>query len=238
MGNLLAAASTWISGLTKILQRVVMMLSDVILLTMAISAIAQDWNRWCDTTLHLYGFACAVLCMFDFVGELVHCTMDRNLDQLQEVFRPVTGEGVSSKGLLDDGVELGSLGNAQSGTKQENPAAAAEPSCGGAVAVSVGLKSDKAERQKRLSEMQCWLIVFCSLVSIVFACFAAHDEDCAENVPHLYTYIHQFTYFFILRLGIIVLQICNRTIKNYEDAANTARVVQQYNSRRAEVEMS
>jgi len=58
---------------------------------------------------------------------------------------------------------------------------------------------------------------------VAFSLFSSHDEGCAEQAPSLYTYVRAFTYVFTFRLGAVVLWICCRTIKNYEDAASSAQ---------------
>merc|ERR1712150_166128 len=149
--------------------------------------------------------------------EFVKFTMETSLDRLQnarpDVLAPATDEGLlgsdSIGGLMADG-----------------SARELRPSSGSAgltqVALnSAGMRKEKATRRKGTANLHFWSLVFTSLVAIVFSFFAANDEDCAVNAPNLYYYLHTFTYVYIFRLGAVILWICCRDMKNYEDAALT-----------------
>lgn len=211
-------------GIADILQRIVILLTDLMLILFALVAINKDWNNSCDEPLLMYGSMCVMLCTLDLVWEVARCSMESQLDRLQSDFRPdaVTPSGQGNEGLLGDGPQEG-LGQHLSDLRPTD--------ChqeGGRIgsmaegAIGAGIRKEKAIKQKRTAELHFWSIVFSCFVSVVFAFFSAHDEDCAVHVPHLYAYIHAFNYTFIFRLGAIMVWICCRTVKNYEDAANAA----------------
>eukprot|EP00419_Tripos_fusus_P023911 CAMPEP_0172714648 /NCGR_PEP_ID=MMETSP1074-20121228/66415_1 /TAXON_ID=2916 /ORGANISM="Ceratium fusus, Strain PA161109" /LENGTH=127 /DNA_ID=CAMNT_0013539109 /DNA_START=350 /DNA_END=729 /DNA_ORIENTATION=- len=84
---------------------------------------------------------------------------------------------------------------------------------------SAGIRKERATKRKGTANLHFWSLVFTSMVAIVFCFFAANDEDCAVNAPNLYAFLHMFTYVYIFRLGVVLLWICCRDMKNYEDAA-------------------
>merc|ERR1719291_1042597 len=89
-------------------------------------------------------------------------------------------------------------------------------------ALGQGIRREKHLKRKRISSLHFWSVVFSCFVSVIFSFFSNHDEDCAIHVPNLYNYVRVFTYVFIFRLGVMILWICCRTVKNYEDAASAA----------------
>ncbi|CAK0815486.1 unnamed protein product, partial [Prorocentrum cordatum] len=84
---------------------------------------------------------------------------------------------------------------------------------------------EKSSVRRRLADLQRWSVFFTCFVAVLFSFFSAHDLDCSMNSPSLYNYIHNFTYVFILRLGVNILTFCCRTIKDYEDAAATSEAM-------------
>eukprot|EP00929_Paragymnodinium_shiwhaense_P058208 TRINITY_DN29149_c0_g1_i1.p1 TRINITY_DN29149_c0_g1~~TRINITY_DN29149_c0_g1_i1.p1 ORF type:complete len:227 (-),score=39.40 TRINITY_DN29149_c0_g1_i1:97-777(-) len=204
----LAAGSSCATGVADLGQRVVIMLADVFLIGMALSAVHKDWYHHCDETLHFYAFMCIVLSLLDVVFELVRCSMESQLDRLQRDFRPEanTPAATGNDSLLADG---------------EAPVRHSQASL---TASSLGqsIRREKAMKQRRTSDLHFWSIVFSCLVAIIFSFFSGEDEECAEHVPALYKYIRVFTYVYIFRLGVMLLLVCCRTVKNYEDAAGAA----------------
>jgi len=212
-------------GIAEITQRVLMILCDVVLILYAASSINEDWWHFCDEALHLYGLVCVMLCMLDIVWEFVRCTLESSLDRLQQDFRPeaaVGGAGISNENLLN-GQDSSPMGSPS--VRNEDQLRMGSPGGPGSTvggALGQGVRKEKASKQKRTNDLHFWSIVFTSFVAVTFALFSAHDEECALNVPHLYNYIHTFTYVFIFRLGVIIVAVCCRTVKDYEDAALSA----------------
>jgi hypothetical protein len=209
---------TCFEGVAELVQRVVIICADLILIVFATTALYRDWHRHCSEKLHFYGFLCIVLCVVDLLWEFVRCSLESQLDRLQEEFSPEagSGSGATNENLLGDDLEVIG-GNFAEEIERNRGSSVASTSTG---ALGQGIRKEKAFKQKRTSDIQFWSIVFSCFVSVMFAFFSAHDEECNEHVPHLYTYIHTFTYVFIFRLGCTILWICCRTVKNYEDAAN------------------
>lgn len=230
LAKLVSIGQSCASGLTEIVQRVIIIAADLLLILFAIVAIGRDWKHSCDEKLHSYGFLCVMLCILDMAFEFVRCTLESSLDRLQADFQPdvSTPAGQGNEGLLgSDPFAGGLVGQARLDTGEAREVSPGGPASIGAGTLGRGIRKEKASRQKRTSHLHRWSIVFTCLVSIVFSFFSAHDADCAKHAPHLNAYIHTFTYVFIIRLGAVILWICCRTVKNYEDAANSARARQQ-----------
>jgi len=94
-------------------------------------------------------------------------------------------------------------------------------------ALGRGARQIQVSQQRRVRRLHCWSIVFACMVSVTFSFFSAHDEECSEHAPSLYSYIHNFTYVFILRVGIVIMWTCCRTVQDYEDAAHFALAASQ-----------
>lgn len=213
---------TFFFGISDLLQRVLIICADVLLIVFALIALNRDYRHTCDETLQFYGALCIMLCVIDLAWECVRCSLESQLDRLQEDFAPQAAmpAGQVNEGLLGDedaglGQSLADLRDPSRGPSSANTATGT---------LGHGIRKEKALKQKRTSDIQFWSIVFSCFVSIMFSFFSSHDEDCAERAPHLYNYIHTFTYVFIFRLGCSIILMCCRTVKNYEDAANAAGV--------------
>lgn len=218
---LLSVGSSCAAGTAELAQRVIIIVFDLVLICLALSAAWKDWYHSCDEPLSFYSMMCVVLCVLDVMFELIRCSLESQLDRLQADFRPelAAPAGQVNEGLLGDELHEG-LGQPRvEGSESRNVRRVANIIEG---TLGHGVRKEKALKQKRASDMHFWSIVFSCFVSIVFAFFSAHDEDCAEHVPKLYKYIHLFTYVFIFRLGLTILWGCCRTVKNYEDAATAA----------------
>jgi hypothetical protein len=214
-------------GIVEVLQRVLVLAADALLIVFAGIAMSQDWGHECDENLHAYGVMCVLLCFLDLGWETVRCSLDSSLDRLQQDFKPEGATpnlagGSGNEGLLgDDPFCQGVVGSPVENRAQPE----ASPGRLGAIVsgpAGHGVRKEKASRRKRTSDLHFWSLVFTACVSVIFCSFAAHDEDCSEKVHSLYIYIHTFTYVYIFRLGAIVLWVCCRTVKDYEDAASNA----------------
>mmetsp|Transcript_58729 Transcript_58729/g.157340 ORF Transcript_58729/g.157340 Transcript_58729/m.157340 type:complete len:250 (-) Transcript_58729:79-828(-) len=214
LGQALAA------GASELAQRLAILLTDVLLLVFAVLALGEDWGRSCESPLHSYGAACIALCCLDFAMEILRCSSESTLDRLQadSQSREATPAGQGSDSLLglDDRFCQGVVGQPRVHIADVQDGSPLPGSLGR------GVLKEKALRQRRAYSLQFWSVLFTCLVSLVFSCFAAHDEECAEFVPSLYNYIHAFAYVYALRIGTIMLWLCCRTVKNYEDAAYVA----------------
>jgi len=219
-----SAGSLCLTGVSEILQKVLIVLADLVLILFAAVALSKDWGHSCDENLHTYGFGCVVLCVLDLGWELVRCSLESALDRLQQEFQLEGGspslanngnEGLLGVSPVNDAV-VGSPSVLEGGKPDVSPARLANISAG---VLGQGVRREKTKRQKRTNDLHFWSLVFTASVAIVFSFFSAHDEECAEKVPSLYFYIHAFTYVFIFRLGAIVMWVCCRTVKDYEDAA-------------------
>lgn len=215
------------AGASEVTQRIVIILSDVVLILFAVVAGIRDWGHQCDENLRTYGFMCVMLCTFDVVWEVVRCSTESSLDRLRSDFTPGGAPnlaGCNEEGLLHDSpFAEGVMGSPGAGPPALSPEKT--PGSRGSItsgAAGHGIRKEKAMRKKRTNDLHFWSLVFTASVAIVFSFFSAHDEECAENMPSLYSYIHTFTYVYICRLGIIILQGCCRTVKDYEDAALSA----------------
>jgi len=213
-------------GITELVQRVVIIVADLLLIVFAAVAIFLDWNHACDEMLPFYGAMCVTLCMLDLVWEFVRCSLESSLDRLQTDFLPEAASADATSFMGDKSpFSEGLVGQAQDGCHGAREVGLA-PGCSSARistgAIGRGVRQEKAMKRKRTADLHFWSTIFTSFVSVVFSFFSAHDEDCAEHAPHLYSYVHTFTYVFIFRLGAIMLMVCCRTVKNYEDAANHA----------------
>mmetsp|Transcript_13735 Transcript_13735/g.39197 ORF Transcript_13735/g.39197 Transcript_13735/m.39197 type:complete len:242 (+) Transcript_13735:66-791(+) len=219
-GGLVNLVQGCAASMADVAQRVVILVADALLMLFAVIAISQDWTHTCGETMHLYGAACIVLCLVDMSLELLRCTSEGSLNRLQHDFQPDGSPQAcdGNAGLLDANSISEGLGQARlEGGVERSPSAAIASG-----ALGRGVRQLKASQQKRVSNLHFWSIVFAVMVSMVFSFFSAHDEDCSERAPSLYSYIHVFTYAFILRLGVVILWLCCRTVQNYEDAANFA----------------
>mmetsp|Transcript_65487 Transcript_65487/g.202872 ORF Transcript_65487/g.202872 Transcript_65487/m.202872 type:complete len:265 (+) Transcript_65487:1-795(+) len=201
-------------------QRVVILVADALLMLFAVIAIGQDWDNTCGEMLHLYGAFCIVLCIIDMTLELLRCTMESTLSRLQNDFQP----GASTAGMGNENLLGGSIAEGLVGQAHMNGGDARELGAGRSASISTGtlgrgVSDIKEWHKRRVNNLHFWSIVFAVMVSIVFSFFSAHDEECSERAPSLYSYIHIFTYAFILRLGVVILWLCCRTVQNYEDAA-------------------
>mmetsp|Transcript_88028 Transcript_88028/g.188894 ORF Transcript_88028/g.188894 Transcript_88028/m.188894 type:complete len:241 (+) Transcript_88028:120-842(+) len=217
LGQIFLCGQACAIGVIELVQRVVIIVADFLLIIFAMVAIFLDWNHTCDETLPFYGAMCVTLCILDLVWEFVRCSLESSLDRLQTEFLP---EGSS---CMADGSPFaeGLVGQAHEGSARD----LRELGAGGSARVSTGaigrgVRQEKVMKRKRTADLHFWSTIFTCFVSVVFSFFSAHDEDCAEHAPHLYSYVHAFTYVFIFRLGAIMLWVCCRTVKNYEDAAN------------------
>jgi len=224
LGELIFLGRSWATGCADIIQRVVIIFADLVLIVLAVVALGKDWTHTCDETLHLYGFLCVVLCFLDLIWEFVRCTLESALDRMQSDFQPDAPAIQGNDSLLGDSSPYGEgiVGTPSVDARDirdVSPSVSASISGG---AIGRGIRKEKAMKKKRTADLQFWSLVFTCFVSIVFSFFSAHDLECAEHAPDLYNYIHTFTYVFIFRLGAIILWICCRTVKNYEDAAQAA----------------
>jgi len=204
-------SSKCFSGFADLLQRTLILLVDVCLIFFAMRAISLDYSRSCDENLKTYAVMCIVLSFFDLIAEVIRCSLDAALDRLQQDFNPGASPNLASlgdEGLLEDGSTAEKVGG-RAGSIATG-------------ALGKGVRKEKAMRRKRARDLHFWSLVFTASVSVIFSFFSSHDEDCAELVPHLYLYIHAFTYVYIFRLGVIIIWGCCRTVKNYEDAAKFA----------------
>lgn len=201
------------SSLLGTLQRALFIFCDLFLVVHAAAAISFDWRHECDEALHFYGLVCIVLCLLDIMWEFVRCNLESSLDKLQDnSIQEAMVAANTGENLLTQGEEspVGSPLDDQSDRGGRSSLSAT---------LSQGMRRDKVSQQKRTTELQFWSLVFTCMVSVTFAFFAAHDEECEQRVPSLYAYIHTFTYVFIFRVGLLILLVCCRTVKNYEDAA-------------------
>lgn len=210
-------SSQCFSGFADLLQRTLILLVDVGLIFFAMRAISLDFSRSCDENLKTYAVMCIVLSFFDLIAEVIRCSLDAALDRLQQDFNPGASPnlagGAGDEGLLEDG-SVGSIVDKNAGASRAGSISAG--------VLGKGVRKEKAMRRKRARDLHFWSLVFTASVSVIFSFFSSHDEDCEESVPHLYRYIHVFTYVYIFRLGIIIIWGCCRTVKNYEDAAKFA----------------
>uniref|UniRef100_A0A7S2IQR8 Transmembrane protein n=1 Tax=Alexandrium andersonii TaxID=327968 RepID=A0A7S2IQR8_9DINO len=195
----------------------------------AVIAIGQDWENTCGEMMHTYGAACILMCLVDMGLELVRCSFESTLDRLQANFQPGTGAGSPvNEGLLDGSSITDGFGQAvitSAEATEMTPSGTAGSVTSGALGRGVGKMKELQKR--RVSNLHFWSIVFAVMVSIVFSFFSAHDEECYERTPSLYSYIHIFTYAFTLRLGVVILFLCCRTVQNYEDSASFALAARQ-----------
>lgn len=214
-------------GVFELVQRMVIILADLCLIVGALVSLYQDWDHTCDQTLHLYALLCVVLCVLDLGWEIVRCSWESQLDRLQADFQQdggISGEG--AEGLLGEEMQE-SLGAGLATNGAPRATGVASNSQASLGPIGRGVRKEKALKQTRTRAMQLWSTVFSCFVSAMFAFFAAHDEECAETDPYLYDFIHIFTYVFMLRLAFVMMLVCMRTIKNYEDAANLAGAARQ-----------
>mmetsp|Transcript_60173 Transcript_60173/g.127460 ORF Transcript_60173/g.127460 Transcript_60173/m.127460 type:complete len:244 (+) Transcript_60173:141-872(+) len=198
-------------GFSEAVQRVLILGADILLILFASVAMGQDWNHSCDENLHAYGFLCIVLSSLDMLWEMVRCSSESSLDRMQQDFS-MYNPSANEEGLLENTPTVGLHG----GVGEASGSRSASTSGG---AIGQGVRSEKLRRQKRVTDLHFWSLFFSVSVAIVFSFFSAHDEECRELVPSLYSYIHTFTYVYIFRLGAILLWVCCRKVKDYEDAA-------------------
>lgn len=215
------------SGCTEIVQRMLVLIADVLLGICALISLLRDWTSFCGEPLHIYTLFCAGLCGLDMGFEFVKFMMETSLDRLQDA-RPDLASPITDEGLLgSDSIGEGPLGSTADGAARELRPSSGSAGLSHVVLHSAGMRKQKATRRKGTAHLHFWSLVFTSLVSVVFAFFAANDEDCAVHSPNLYSYLHVFSYVYIFRLGAVILFICCRDMKNYEDAALTAMSAQQ-----------
>eukprot|EP00927_Polykrikos_kofoidii_P074568 TRINITY_DN7057_c0_g1_i1.p1 TRINITY_DN7057_c0_g1~~TRINITY_DN7057_c0_g1_i1.p1 ORF type:complete len:290 (-),score=14.11 TRINITY_DN7057_c0_g1_i1:282-1073(-) len=212
------ASSVW-----AVVQRIGILLSDAFLITYACVALREDWSHSCDETLHLYALLCIVLSMLDIFLEMLRCSSESNLNRLQTEFKP-QGVTNSLSPFVEEGLlvnhDVEPLGQAHAeGTAAQNNVVGSANISGGAL--GLGVRQEREMSRKRTADLHLWSVIFSSLVALIFAMFSAHDEDCAENVSSLYAYIQTFTYVYTVRISVIILLVCCRTIKDYEDTAAT-----------------
>lgn len=222
--------------LVDLAQRVGIIAIDVVLWAFAAVALYEDWDSACDQAMQLYGMLCTVLIGLDLIWEVCRCTSEANLDRVQEDFRlnsldaASCGNEGASESLLDDVEDEEARGPPTParpppdahGALQTDDGSAHEAGPHGRAAAGRGVLLERAMARRRVGDLQVWSIVFSCFVSVMFAFFSAHDEDCKERVPYLYRYVHGFTYVFAFRLGIVLILVCCRAVKNYEDAAGAA----------------
>jgi len=219
----MSASSKCFASFADMLQRVLILLADVALIMWAMTALVQDFRRQCDESLKTYAFMCVVLSFVDLIAEIIRCSWDAALDRLQQDFTPGASPnlagGCGEDGLLEEG---GATDTAMGLAADKGQGGGGRLGSISAGVLGKGVKKEKAIRRKRARDLHFWSLVFTASVSIIFSFFSAHDEECEEKVPHLYNYIHAFTYVYIFRLGVIIIWGCCRTVKNYEDAAKFA----------------
>jgi len=215
-----SAGELCLTGVTDVLQRVLIVVADLLLILFATVSLSKDWGHSCDENLHTYALMCIALCFFDLAFEIVRCSLDRSLDRLQQEFNvdgpSPTLSNKGNEGLLGEGSVSDSVFGSPSVMDGKTDASQARISTG---VLGHGVRREKAKRQKRTNDFHLWSIVFSSMVGVVFSLFSSHDEECAEKVPTLYQYIHVFTYVYIFKLGALILSVCCRMVKDYEDAA-------------------
>lgn len=220
LAELLSVGQSCASNLVEIVQRVIIIAADVVLIFMAASAMWSDSRHSCDEPLHFYGCVCVFLCLLDIILEIVRCSFESSLDRLQANRPPpqtATWGRQGNENLLDSDDTVGQLRLSPS---MDNARSVSPAICSEANPIR-HVRQEKSSLQKRTRDLQCWSIFFTCFVSVLFSFFSAHDVDCEINSPSLYNYVHNFTYVFILRLGVIFLGICCRTVKNYEDSFAT-----------------
>jgi len=201
---------TCCSGLGEIVQRLLLLATDIALIMYGLVASVQDRRHSCDESLHAYALLCLVLCSIDIVWEAYRCSTVAALDRLQNECGPMGGP-LSGGGLL--GVDPCDRSVMEDGLQ---PPRMRE----GIRSLADGIRVQTAMTQKKAANLQFWLVMFSTLVSLMFSLLASHDEDCAMQVPKLYLYVRVFSYVFIMRLGVMMLWTCCRTIKDYEDVVN------------------
>mmetsp|Transcript_128737 Transcript_128737/g.321211 ORF Transcript_128737/g.321211 Transcript_128737/m.321211 type:complete len:247 (-) Transcript_128737:230-970(-) len=215
-----SAGSLFLTGLTEILQRVLIVVADLLLILFATISLSKDWGHSCDENLHSYTLMCVVLCLLDLAWEIVRCSLESSLDRLQQEFGTDGPSNILSnngnEGLLGESPVSDGVVGSPSVMDGKTDASPARISSG---PLGHGVRREKAKRQKRTNDFHLWSIVFSSMVGVVFSLFSSHDEECAEKVPTLYQYIHVFTYVYIFKLGALILSVCCRMVKDYEDAA-------------------
>eukprot|EP00419_Tripos_fusus_P071320 CAMPEP_0172896510 /NCGR_PEP_ID=MMETSP1075-20121228/155665_1 /TAXON_ID=2916 /ORGANISM="Ceratium fusus, Strain PA161109" /LENGTH=156 /DNA_ID=CAMNT_0013751933 /DNA_START=155 /DNA_END=622 /DNA_ORIENTATION=+ len=154
--------------------------------------------------------------------ELAKCLMESSPDRLQDA-RPDMLTPMTDKGLLGSN----SIGEGPVGMSMAEGAARELRASGGSAGLSqvafnsAGTRKENATKRKGATNLHFWSLIFTSMVAVVFCFFAANDEDCAVKAPNFYSFLHMFTYVYIFRLGAVVLSMCCRDMKNYEDAAVT-----------------
>jgi len=208
------------------MQRVIIIAADFILICMAFTALGRDWHHSCDETLRLYGCLCILLSAGDILFELVRCSLESQLDRLQADFRPEEASPareLNERMMTPMSGEMEALGLAvEEGGLPHRGRSAPSPASTTSGAIGGTIRKEKSMKQRRTADLHFWALVFSCFVAVIFSFCAREDEDCAIHMPYLYTYIHTFTYVYIFRLGVLVLWICCRTVKNYEDAAVAA----------------
>jgi len=205
------------ASLVDLAQRVGVLVADMLLVVLALIALWDDWVHTCGEMMHFYGTTCIFLCFVDMLLEFPRCTLERSLDHLQSDFSAEASVELSSKGLLSSSSSV--VGSSAFNQQDQEASSKSDQNTG---ALGRGFALIKASQQRHVRHLHTWSMVFACMVSVLFCFFAAHDEECLENVPSLYSYIHTFTVYFIVRSGLVVLWMVCRTVQNYEDAANFA----------------
>lgn len=198
------------SSFSDIIQKIAIVLVDVVLIFRGAVSMTTDWGHNCDQNMKSYALWCIILSFLDLIWEFARCSLDAALDRLQQDFRDDVGFAANNEeNLLSDG-EAARGGMA---TRAHNTASIT------AGVLGQGVRREKASRSKRTNDLHTWSLVFTASIAFIFSFFSAHDEDCKEEAPSLYLYVHAFTYVYVLRLTTLLLWSCCRTVKNYEDQA-------------------
>lgn len=204
------------SNTSDLVQKMLILLVDVALIFCGAVTITVDWTHTCEFNLKLYALWCVLLSFLDLTWEFARCSFDSALDRLQQDFKDDVGFATNNEeNLLSDGEVA--LGQGRAGDRPANMG-----SITGGI-LGQGVRREKAARSKRTQELHTWSLIFTASIAFIFSFSAAHDEDCREDAPSVYKYIHAFTYIYIVRLSLLLLWSCCRTVKNYEDHAATVQ---------------
>lgn len=201
-------------------QRVAILVSDLVII---VAAFFVPWEEWtcddckCGQPLRAYGIGCVVICFFDCFLEVARCLLEGSLDQLQaECSNLSANSPVSDRGLLgEDTLSPGKLGDSSGCSGARRQTAVLSPLRANPWNYIVQEKSSKQRRMTDLSRLSMGLT---TAVALAYSLLPSRDEGCAREMSCLNSYVRVFSYMFILRLGVIILGICCRTVKDYEDA--------------------
>lgn len=205
-------------GLTDLAQKLIILIVDLALVFYGTIALGQDWSLSCAENLWLYAFMCVLLAIADIAWEILRCSLESSLDRLQaEIDTDGTPVESGSKSLLTPdhphGSPCATFGSPSASADCKDTSTIFKTGLG------VRLNGEKLKKRKRSDELHFWSIVFAVGVAVTFSCFSTHDEACREDVPNLYNYVRVFTYAYIFRVGVLLLWVCCRKVKNYEDSA-------------------